>query len=83
MCPRKEIAESGPKEFSRVQHYRMALSWIPIQKAKFKDVLTRMHVPAVFIDMVKRPRTVFKKLKSSVKGQPCEGSCVLAVRIPS
>ncbi|RSM12427.1 hypothetical protein CEP52_002439 [Fusarium oligoseptatum] len=60
------------KEFARVQHYRMALSWIPIQKAKFKDVLTRMHVPSVFMDMVKRPRTVFKKLKSSVQGQPCE-----------
>ncbi|KAL2687795.1 hypothetical protein Neosp_005364 [[Neocosmospora] mangrovei] len=73
MCPRKEITDADPKVFSRVQHYRMALSWIPIPKTKFKDVLTRMHVPSVFMDMVKRPRTVFKKLKSSVQGQPCEG----------
>ncbi|RSL97322.1 hypothetical protein CDV31_013087 [Fusarium ambrosium] len=72
MCPRKEISEGDPKEFARVQHYRMALSWIPIQKGKFKDVLTRMHVPSIFMDMVKRPRTVFKKLKSSIQGQPCE-----------
>ncbi|KAM0428915.1 hypothetical protein ACHAPT_006715 [Fusarium lateritium] len=66
MCPRKEINELSLKEFAEVQHYRMALCWIPIQTNKFKDVLTRMHVPDTFIDMIKRPRTVFKKLNGSI-----------------
>ncbi|KAF5014012.1 hypothetical protein FDECE_42 [Fusarium decemcellulare] len=69
MCPRKEI---NPEEYPGVKHYRQALSWLPIQTTKFKDVSVRMHVPAIFLDMIRRPRTVFKKLTSSVKGQACE-----------
>lgn len=51
----------------------MDLSAIPTTKDKFVDILTSLHIPDIFLDIVMRPRGVFKYLQSSVNDQPCEG----------
>ena len=68
MCPRRDPDPNVPDVEDR-----LALSCMPASRERFRDILTRMHIPDVFLDTIFRPRAAFKKLYTSVEDQDCEG----------
>lgn len=69
LCPRP--SPSTLTSFLKTD--RQALATVPVQKDRFEEVLTRLHIPDAFLDILVRPRGIFKKKKSYVEDQRCEG----------
>lgn len=71
MCPRANT--NYDPRVGGDESNRMALARMPAPKDRYASILTSLYVPDIFLDVIMTPSGVFRHMKSSVDGQPCEG----------